>query len=51
MSRDKIKEFMKSAISLACYRDGSSGGCIRLLDITKDKVTREFHPYSQFAIK
>ena len=51
MTRDMVKEFLKSAISLACYRDGSSGGCIRLLDITKDKVTREFHPYSQFVIK
>ena len=50
-TRSQVKEFLKSAISLACYRDGSSGGCIRLLDITKDSVTREFHPYSQFAIK
>lgn len=51
MSKAEIKEFLKSAISLACYRDGSSGGCIRLLDITEEKVEREFHPYSSFLIK
>ena len=51
MSRQKIKDFLKSAISLACYRDSSSGGCIRLLDITKDKVSREFFPYSEFILK
>ena len=51
MSRAEIKEFLKSCISLACYRDGSSGGCIRLLDITKDKIEREFHQYSDFLIK
>ena len=36
---------------MACYRDGSTGGCIRLFDITKDKVEREFHPHSTFLIK
>ena len=51
MSNAEVKEFLKSCISLACYRDGSSGGCIRLLDITKEKVEREFHPYSSFLIK
>ena len=51
MSRQAIKEFLKSCISLACYRDGSSGGCIRLLDLTKDKVEREFHNYDTFLIK
>lgn len=51
MSKAEVKEFLKSCISLACYRDGSSGGCIRLLDITEDKVEREFHPYSSFLIK
>ena len=51
MSKAEIKEFLKSAVSLACYRDGSSGGCIRLMDITKEKVEREFHEYSTFMIK
>ena len=51
MPKAAAKEFLKSCISLACYRDGSSGGCIRLVDITKDKVEREFHPYSAFPVK
>ena len=51
MSRAEVKEFAKSCISLACYRDGSSGGCIRLLDITEGGIEREFHPYSSFMIK
>jgi 20S proteasome subunit beta 1 len=50
-SRQEVKDFLKSCISLACYRDGSSGGCIRLLDITETGCTREFHPYSSFIIK
>ena len=51
MSKAEVKEFLKSCISLACYRDGSSGGCIRLLDITESGTEREFFPYSQFIIK
>jgi 20S proteasome subunit beta 1 len=51
MPKAAAKEFLKSCIALACYRDGSSGGCIRLVDITKDKVEREFHPYSAFPVK
>lgn len=51
MSREEVKEFLKTCISLACYRDGSSGGCIRLVDIQKDKINREFHPYNTFKIK
>jgi 20S proteasome subunit beta 1 len=51
MSKAEIKEFLKSCISLACYRDGSSGGCCRLLDITEEKIEREFHEYGSFLIK
>ena len=51
MSKAEVKDFLKSCISLACYRDGSSGGCCRLLDITKDGTEREFHPYSSFVMK
>ena len=50
MSRAAIKEFLEQCIALAVYRDGSSGGCIRLLDITEEKVEREFRPYSSFRI-
>ena len=51
MTKAAAKEFLKQCISLACYRDGSSGGCIRLVDISQEKVEREFHPYSSFLIK
>ena len=34
------------AISLAMSRDGSSGGCVRLVNITKDKEEREFIGYN-----
>lgn len=32
------------ALALAMSRDGSSGGCIRMCVITKDKVERHFIP-------
>jgi hypothetical protein len=32
------------ALALAMSRDGSSGGCIRMCVITKDKVERHFVP-------
>jgi len=51
MSKHEIKEFIKSAIALAIYRDSSSGGIIRLLDITEEKIEREYVPYDDFKIK
>lgn len=51
MTKDEAVNFLKSAIALACYRDGSSGGIIRLLDITKDKLTRDYVGYHDFQIK
>lgn len=51
MELNEAMEFIKSAVSLACYRDGSSGGCIRMVNIQKDKVERHFFPYQDFKIK
>lgn len=51
MSKHEAREFIKSCIALACYRDSSSGGIIRLLDITQDKIEREYVPYTEFKIK
>ncbi len=51
MTRHEAKEFVKHAIALACYRDTSSGGIIRLIDITKDSVTRDYVPYDDFRIQ
>ncbi|EGR31264.1 proteasome subunit y, putative [Ichthyophthirius multifiliis] len=42
MSLDEAKKFIKQAISLSMSRDGSSGGIMRLMNITKEKVEREF---------
>ena len=51
MELEAAKEFMKSAISLACYRDSSSGGVIRMLSITEAGCERFFVPYQDFSIK
>jgi len=51
MTLEQAKEFIRSSISLACYRDGSSGGVIRMLNITEEKTERSFIPYQDFKIK
>ncbi|CDR87914.1 probable PRE3-20S proteasome subunit (beta1) [Sporisorium scitamineum] len=45
--KEKTIEFVKNALSLAMRRDGSSGGTIRLVDITEDGVERHFVPGDQ----
>ena len=50
MSFEQAKEFMHSIISLACYRDGSSGGVIRMINITEQGCERHFIPYQDFKI-
>jgi len=39
------------AVSLAMARDGSSGGCVRMVNITKDKEEREFVEYNKLPNK
>ena len=51
MTLEQAKEFITSAISLACYRDGSSGGVIRMISITEGGTERFFVPYQGFKIK
>ncbi len=51
MTSAEAKEFIKSCVALACYRDTSSGGCIRIVDITEDHVDREYIEYPEFKIK
>ena len=48
---EEAKGFIQSAVSLACYRDESSGGVIRMLNITKDGTERFYTPYQEFKIK
>jgi len=51
MTKDEAVDFLKSAVALACYRDGSSGGIIRMIDLTAEKVERTYVPYQDFKIK
>lgn len=48
---EEAKDFILNCISHACYRDGSSGGVIRMVCINEDKVERLFFPYQDFRIK
>ncbi|WVN86807.1 uncharacterized protein L203_101980 [Cryptococcus depauperatus CBS 7841] len=43
-SEEETIAFVKNTLALAMARDGSSGGCIRMCVITKDKVERRFIP-------
>jgi 20S proteasome subunit beta 1 len=47
MTADECRTFVKNALSLAMSRDGSSGGVIRTVVITKDGVDRDFTPGNQ----
>ena len=47
MSKAECKEFCRKAVSYATYRDTSSGGVIRIVDITKDGVTRDYFTHDQ----
>ncbi len=51
MTRQECKDFVISAVSLAMYRDSSSGGIIRLVDVSKDGVRREYISRDQLRIK
>ena len=51
MSKAEAFDFIKEAISLATYRDGSSGGSIRIVDITKDGRKRHYIPHNEKEIK
>ena len=46
MTKQEAKELLKKAVSLAMYRDNSSGGVVRMLDITKDGTTREYFSFN-----
>lgn len=44
MNEIETLDFVRNTLALAMSRDGSSGGCIRMCVITKDKVERHFVP-------
>lgn len=45
MSFEEAKQFCLNAVSLAMKRDGSSGGSIRLSNITERGLEKEYHEY------
>ena len=47
MTKQEAKDFLRNAVALAMYRDNHSGGTIRMRDITKDSVTRDYIPFDQ----
>jgi len=51
MTRKECRDFIVTAVSLAMFRDCSSGGSIRVLDISKDSTTREYIAYDKLEIK
>ena len=51
MSKAEAFEFIKEAISLATFRDSSSGGSIRIVDITKDGKERHYISQNDKIIK
>ncbi len=42
MTAEDCLRFVRTAISLAMARDGSSGGCIRTVTISAEGVKRDF---------
>ena len=50
-SEKECFEFLQMCISLACFRDGSSGGCFRAMKITKEGCERTYKEYESFPIK
>ena len=44
MSAEQCEDFVRRAVGHALARDGSSGGCIRTVTLTKEGVKRSFTP-------
>ena len=51
MSRAEAEEFLKECVTLASYKDGSSGGCIRIMDITQERLQRHFVKWNDKTLK
>lgn len=50
MTEEECRAFVVKAVSHAMARDGSSGGCIRTVTISKDGVKRTFTPGDQVPV-
>ena len=44
MTKDEAKALVEKTVAHAMARDGSSGGCIRTMVVTKDGNTHDFTP-------
>jgi 20S proteasome subunit beta 1 len=51
MSFQEARHFVLHAVAHAMYRDGSSGGIIRMLNVTKDQIQREYVDYKDVPVK
>lgn len=51
MSKEECQQFAKNAVSLAMSRDGSSGGIMRMVTVTKDKVERTYVSQDELPYK
>lgn len=49
MSKQDAKQFLKNAVTLAMYRDNSSGGIIRIMDITDSGYTRDIIKFDELT--
>ena len=47
MSRQDARQFIKNSVTLAMHRDNSSGGVIRLMDITKEGFSRDYITFDE----
>lgn len=47
MSEDEGRQFCLRAVAHAFNRDGSSGGCVRIVTISKDGYREDFVPHTQ----
>lgn len=50
MTLEEAKEFVKTALTLAMQRDGSSGGVVRTVNITKDGCQRDMIPWTELPV-
>ena len=47
MTKQEAVEFLKTAVTLAIHRDNSSGGAIRMVDITREGTERMYIPFDE----
>ena len=51
MTKEECQQFAKNVISLAMARDGSSGGIMRMVTVTRDTVERTYVSQDELPYK